>query len=214
MNNISNIFTEKNNLNSTMELFFSKIQQSDNLTFGLWVETINKLIDSLIDICIKNKITYFINQQISFTSIKYNFKNQLEKMSLTIAKKIYIYIEEHIDIIELADFSDWGELFEIFSQEPKNKVSFNPNATEYQYDEHHKNKKVIKKTKPVKILMDFESENKKLNSMCKIAIYIKVICSSKKNNKFLNELKKLIQSLCVVISEPDIDYDVLNPYNN
>jgi hypothetical protein len=217
MSNIPNIlFPTKNNLDTTIDLFCSRVEQVDNLKLSAYVESVNKLIDSLIDICIKNKINYFINQHISFTSIKYNFKTQLEKMLMIIAKKIFVYLEEHIDLIQITDLNEWDNLIEILSQEPKtkNKVSFNPNAVEYQYDETHKNKKVTKKTKPVKILMDLDSEDQKLNSQTKIGIYIKIIFSSKKSKRFINDLKKILYNMCIVVYDPDIDYDVLNPYNN
>lgn len=208
------LLSSVNNLDSTVELFYSKIELMNNLDYFDYVKLINKLIDSLIDVCVKNKITYFIKKNISFTSIKSNFKIQLEKMLLSITKKIYVYLDEHFDQIENNDFDNWNDLINIITSEPKikNKVSFNPNATEYQYDEKHKNKKVTKKTKPVKILMD--TNETKLISNEKIAICIKIIFSSKKNKQFINEFKKVINSLCLIIGDKDIDYDILNPYSN
>jgi hypothetical protein len=213
--------SQTNNLHSNIHLFIKKLQElSLNNNFYQLTELTNKLIDSLIDICIKNKIDYFINNNISFTSIKSNFKLELETILLEYAKNIYPYIDSNIteinsQILQNPKFESlWKNLNEILIKKPslKNKVSFNPTATQYTYKIEETNKKSKKKARPIKILL-FDSENDNKNEITveqKISICIKIISINKIN---IDNLFEKIYSMCTVLSDPNIDYDIYNPYN-
>ena len=183
MNNFySNIkILEKNNLDNIIDLFIERINESHlNIKFSNFLSISTKLIDSLIDICIKNKINYFIANHISFSSIKSNFKLELETRLLKCIKNIYPAIEINIQHVLLSNIENWNEAIDVLSKkiETKNKVSFNPTATQYTYgiDEEH-NRKSKKKSKAVKIVsFEFDKEERvELTTEERIALYLKVI---------------------------------------
>ena len=155
-NSYSNIeILKNNNLEQIVNLFSDRIQENiSNKKFLQFIDTTNKLIDSLIDICIKNKINYYVNNHISFSSIKSNFKLELESRLQEYTKHTYTNIESTIINISTEELHDWNNIIDILSKNTdiKNKVSFNPTATEYTYGigETH-NKKSQKKSKKIVI---------------------------------------------------------------
>lgn len=219
MNNFySNIkILEKNNLNNIIDLFIERINESHlNIKFSNFLSISTKLIDSLIDICIKNKINYFITNHISFSSIKSNFKLELETRLLKSIKNIYPAIEINIQHVLLSNIENWNEVINVLSKkiETKNKVSFNPTATQYTYeiDEEH-NRKSKKKSKAVKIVsFEFDKEERvELTTEERIALYLKVIFI---NGKYINDVKYILNSMSLILNNPGIEYDILSPYKN
>lgn len=215
-NSYSNIeILKKNNLDQIVNLFCDRVQENISIKkFSQFIDTTDKLIDSLIDICIKNKINYYINNHISFSSIKSNFKLELESCLQEYAKNIYSNIESTIINISVEELNDWNNIIDFLSKNTdiKNKVSFNPTVTEYTYgigENHNKNSK--KKSKPVKIVcFEFEkSEQLELRMEQKIAIYLKIIFI---NKTYIDDLKHTIKSMCQVINDVNVDYDICNPY--
>jgi hypothetical protein len=221
-NSYSNIeISEKNNLNSNVQLFIKKMcNLCLNTNFYQFINLSNKLVDSLIDICIKNKIDYFIENHVSFSSIKSNFKLELENYLLECAKYIYPFIALNItnvflDNLQNTNSSDyWNSIINILSKKSctKNKVSFNPTATEYTYiNEESNNKKSKKKSKPIKILL-LESDNenqKEITVEQKISIYMKIIFTDKIH---IDNLSHKLCCMCSVLNEPNIEYDIYDPY--
>ena len=205
---------EKNNLEHIVNLFFDKIQEFFlNMTFSQFIEKTNKLIDSLIDICIKNKINYFIKNHISFSSIKSNFKLELENCLQEYTKNIYPNIESNIINISLQELNEWNNIIDILSKNPdiKNKVSFSPTAIEYTYGigERH-NRKSQNNSKSVRIIsFEFDSDQIELTIEKKIAIYLKIIFI---NETYINNLKYTIKSMCQILNDLNTNYDILNPY--
>ena len=202
---------EKNNLENIINLFFEKIQENFlNIKFSQFIEKTNKLIDSLIDICIKKKINYFIKNHISFSSIKSNFKLELENCLQEYTKNIYPNIESNIINVSLQELNEWNDIIDILSNPNiKNKVSFNPTATEYTYGIGEKHN-IKFKNKSVRIIsFEFDSEQIELTIEKKIAIYLKIICI---NEVYINNLKYTIKSMCQILNDSNTDYDILNPY--
>lgn len=216
----SNIeISEKNNLNNNVDLFIKKISEMClNTNFNHFLSLSNKLIDSLIDICIKNKIEYFINNHISFSSIKSNFKLELENSLVKYVKKIYPHIDSNITDINLETLQNtsptdyWNNIVDILSKKSsiKNKVTFNPTATEYTYvTEEHKNNKSKKKSKAIKIVL-FENENHtEITLDQKISIYFKIIFS---NNIDIDSINDKLCFMCSILNDSNIEYDIYNPY--
>lgn len=209
----------KNNSNSNVDLFIKKIYELYLSTnFNQFIDLSNKLIDSLIDICIKNKINYFINNHISFSSIKSNFKLELEKSLLEYTKNIYPYIDTNISNVFLENLQNtnssdyWNNIIDILSKKSssKNKVSFNPTAIEYIYKAKETNDgKSKKKSTPVKIML-FENENQtEITVEQKISIYLKIIFSDK---IYVDNLSHKLYSMCSILNDSNIDYDIYNPY--
>lgn len=215
MNNLySNMeILEKNNLDCILKNFFERIYEHITIKkFTQFIEISNKLTESLIDICIKNKINFFINNHISFSSIRSNFKLELENCLLEYTKKIYSNIELNIINISLEILDEWNNIFDIISKNPdnKNKVSFNPTATKYTYGigENH-NRKSKSKTKSIRIFSNEKNEDFELSTEQKIAIYLKIIFM---NETYIDNLKYTIKSMCKVLNDINIDYDICNPY--
>jgi len=133
---------EKTNLKLIINNFINKIKKNleeENLQKSF--EKINNLIDSLIDVCIKNKISYFINNNISFTSIKINFKIELENILLELLKNKYLNIETELsnltqdDFINIKNKNEFDEfLYKFTTSNSKNKVKFNNIASEYTFE--------------------------------------------------------------------------------
>ena len=209
--------SQKNNLESNIELFIKKMcDLSFNENFNQFMDLSNKLID----ICIKNKIDYFINNHVSFSSIKSNFKIELECCLLQYAKNIYPHIDSNITEVFLENLQNtnssdfWNNIVNILTKKSsiKNKVTFNPTATEYTYKaEEFNNNKSKRKTKPIKIVL-FETENegkKEITVEQKISIYLKIIFTDKMH---IGTFSRKICSMCSVLSDSNIEYDIYDPY--
>lgn len=206
---------EKTNLKLIINNFINKIKKNleeENLQKSF--EKINNLIDSLIDVCIKNKISYFINNNISFTSIKINFKIELENILLELLKNKYLNIETELsnltqdDFINIKNKNEFDEfLYKFTTSNPKNKVKFNNIASEYTF-ENKKNKKINKK-KIKSIKINFIEENKELSVDNKLVILLKILFIQEENLKIF---EKKILKICKIINDLDIEYDILQPY--
>jgi len=206
---------EKTNLKLIINNFINKIKKNleeENLQKSF--EKINNLIDSLIDVCIKNKISYFINNNISFTSIKINFKIELENILLELLKNKYLNIETELsnltqdDFINIKNKNEFDEfLYKFTTSNSKNKVKFNNIASEYTFENKKKKKNNKKKIKSIKI--NFIEENKELSVDNKLVILLKILFIQEENLKIF---EKKILKICKIINDLDIEYDILQPY--
>lgn len=210
-------FSETNNLSTILQKYIETIKY--NCIETKFTELVKKNMEntnSLIDICIKNKINYFIDNNISFSSIKFNFLikfeqilfNLIEKENNEIKKNILDVSYEKLKNIETIE--EWNELFKILfrKNDEKNKVSFNPTTVEYTYDLENSNiTKINKKTKSIKI--NFENDDIEIPNNYKISLFLKIIYTHSLNgDEFLNN----IYDICKIIYEPLIEYNVLKPY--
>jgi hypothetical protein len=206
---------EKTNLKLIVNNFINKIKnnlEEENLQKSF--EKINNLIDSLIDLCIKNKISYFIDNNISFTSIKINFKIELENILLEILKNKYTNIETELnnliqdDFINIKNNNEFNELlYKFTTNNSKNKVKFSNVASEYIFKNKEHNKINKKKIKSIKI--NLIEENKELSVDNKLVILLKTLFIEEENLKIF---EKKILNICKIINDLDIEYDILQPY--
>lgn len=206
---------EKTNLKLIVNNFINKIKnnlEEENLQKSF--EKINNLIDSLIDLCIKKKISYFIDNKISFTSIKINFKIELENILLEILKNKYSNIETELnnliqdDFINIKNNNEFNEvLYKFTTNNSKNKVKFNNVASEYRFKDKENNKINKKKIKSIKI--NFFEENKELSLDNKLVILLKTLFIEEENLKIF---EKKILNICKIIHDLDIEYNILQPY--
>jgi hypothetical protein len=222
--NSSNLYIlnfKNTNLDIIIKNFIDKIcetHKEENINkFG---EKVNKLIDSLIDVCIKNKINYFLKNNVSFTSIKYNFKNKLENTLYNLFENDYPNIETEIKNLNKEDLKDitTNENFYSFFQKlipvknTKNKVSFNAVATEYIYNTEINQKKKNKKNKKTSIKINFYEENndkKELDNYQIFGILFKILL---RNDKSLKMFENNLIEICRIINDIDIEYNILSPY--
>jgi hypothetical protein len=221
-NTYSNIINlEQNNLLSIVHTFIEKIKIiSTEIKFNSFIENMNKLLNSLIDICIKNKINYFIKNNISFSSIKSNFIIELEDVLLNFASITFPDIEKNIVNVRLNELRIINTLEQLNNtllvlckkQDTKNKVSFNPTALQYNYKiEDDKQKKTKKKSKPVIInLFNDNSDKVDLPIDYIIGLLLKVIFMNNLNNE---KLENKIYNMCRIINDITIEYDILQPYH-
>lgn len=217
MNN-SNLYIlnfEKPNLKFIVNNFIEKIKNiiNEEKLQKFFIQTI-KFIDSLIDICIKNKISYFIENNISFTSIIINFKLELENIILEIIKKKYPNIEIALNNFFEEDFKIFNNVHNLneFLQKsnlniPKNKVTFSNTASEYVF-KNEENKKIDKKNiKSIKI--NFIDEKKELSIDSKLSILIRILFIDEES---IEEFKKKLINICKIINDVEIEYDIMQPY--
>lgn len=210
---------DQNNLLSIVQTFIEKINESSfEMKFDKFIENVNKLLNSLIDICIKNKIIYFVANNISFSSIKSNFIIELENVLLNYASITFPDIEKNIvnvgfkDLCNTNTLEQWNDILLILckKQDTKNKVSFNPTAIQYTYKLDENKQKTKKKSKPVIIdLFDNDTNNVDLPIEYIIGLLIKVIFMNNLNNE---TLENKIYNMCQIINDINIEYDILQPY--
>jgi hypothetical protein len=220
--NIKIIEKLNSNSNYQVDLFIKKITEFNNDTnFFHFLKLSNDLLDSLIDICIKNKIAYFINNNVSFSNIKINFKLELENFLLMYVNEIYPFAETKLLNLNLNNLDNansnncWNNIIDVLSNKhvikTKNKVSFNPNATEYLYKfKEHSNLITKKKLKPIKIKFDLDKENiSQLTSEHKLAIFFKIIFT---NQLYISALTQKLYTMCSIISDNCIEYNIYKPF--
>ena len=207
--------TKKNNIKTMDKIintYIKKICECDNLnkTFDEKLENITLLTDNLIDYCIKKKILYFIENKISYTCIVQNFKSHLITFIKNLVDPNDDILDKYIintqnDNISLSKMG-WDNVSDINSIMFKNfknlnesfekNVSFGTQIEITNYDEGYDGFELNK---------DDKNTNNKI-----LQVYIKLLINQ---NKYLVEFTDKLILMCNILSEPDIKYKKLNPYN-
>lgn len=210
--------------------YIKKICDNDilNKTFDDKLKNITILTDNLIDYCIKRKIFYFIENKINYTSIVINFKSHLTNFirdlvdpNDEIINKYIINIEEDDNIsmgkmgwdnvsdlnsIMFKNFKNLNETFE------KN-VSFETKIEITNYDDGFDgfklNNNINYNADNNDTIDNLIIDNKNVNNKI-LPIYIKLLINQ---NKYLVEFIDKLISMCNILSEQDIKYKKINPYN-
>lgn len=217
--------------------YIKKICDNDLLskTFDDKLKNISLLTDNLIDYCIKKKIFYFIENKISYTSIVINFKSHLTNFikdlvdpNNEIINKYIINIEDDnmsmgkmgwdnvsdLNSIMFKNFKNLNETFE------KN-VSFENQIEITNYDDGFDGFKLNNnsnlytlnnngytsniETNNGNLIIDNKNVDNKI-----LPIYIKLLINQ---NKYLVEFTDKLISMSNILSDPDIKYKKINPYN-
>jgi hypothetical protein len=211
--------------------YIKKICQLDNLnkTFDEKLKNIDDLTDNLIDFCIKKKIIYFIENKINYTNIINNFKIYLIKFiknlvdpNNDVINKYIINNDDNISISNLG-WDNVSDLNSIMFKNYKNlnetfekNVSFENKIEITNYDEgndgfqfNKSNITNINNNNNINIDIDVDIDEENINNKI-LPIYIKLLINQ---NKYLIEFTDKLIKMCSILSEHDIKYKKLNPYN-
>lgn len=230
--------TVKKNTTKTLDKiineYIKKICEFDNLniTFDEKLKNITILTDNLIDYCIKKKILYFIENKISYTCIVQNFKSHLSKFirdlvdpNDDIINKYVINTQDdnismgkmgwdNVSDINSIIFNNFKNLNETFEK----NVSFGSeiNITNItNYDESYEGfqlnttNDVCKLNELTNCDNDIVIDDKNIDNKI-LPIYIKLLINQ---NKYIIEFTDKLISMCYILSDCDIKYKKLNPYN-
>lgn len=104
----------KSRINILIDNFIKKILEIENDSVNLEekINSINKLLDNLIDFCIKNKIYYYIQNNIGYNQIVNTFKFHLNKFIRKLIDPTDKLVTEYIEKINenLDSYSDINSL--------------------------------------------------------------------------------------------------------
>ena len=223
--------TKKNDtkfINKITNDYIKKICEFDNLnkTFDEKLANIEILTNNLIDYCVKKKIFYFIENKISYTSIVQNFKlhliefiKELVDPNNDVINKYIINTQDdnmsigkmgwdNVSDINSIMFNNFKNLNETFDK----NVSFNVQNEITNYDNCHEGFELNKFNKSNKNLNITEDTINNNINICKkiFPIYVKLLINQ---NKYLVEFTNKLIVMCNILSEQDIKYKKLNPYN-
>jgi len=218
--------------------YIKKICDNDmlNKTFDDKLKNITLLTDNLIDYCIKKKIFYFIENKISYTSIVVNFKSHLTNFIRNlvdpndeIINKYIINVEDDnismgkmgwdnvsdLNSIMFKNFKNLNETFEknvSFESQIESQIEItnyddgfdgfklnNNNSNLYNSNLYNDNDNADN------LIIDNKNVNNKI-----LPVYIKLLINQ---NKYLVEFTDKLITMCNILSEPDIKYKKINPYN-
>lgn len=164
-----------------------KIHQNNLLCVN---KKINELIESLVDVCIKHKIYYYINKNISYSSIKNNFKNELYNFLHELFNKENKNIENFFNYIKEEDLEEYSDLQSLFFNKFKNnKVKFSNTVTEHHYDNDN-----------VDTVLN---DNSCITLDNKTSIYIKMLFN---NPEYINMFVEKITEMCFKLYDKNVDY--------
>jgi hypothetical protein len=213
-----------------------------NKTFDDKLKNITILTDNLIDYCIKKKIFYFIENKISYTSIVINFKSHLTNFirnlvdpNNEIINKYIINVEDDnmsmgkmgwdnvsdLNSIMFKNFKNLNETFEKnVSFETQIEITnyddgfdgfkLNNNYNLYTNNNNNINNDNINNNNDsndndCNLIIDNKNVNNKI-----LPIYIKLLINQ---NKYFVEFTDKLIYMCNILSEQDIKYKKINPYN-
>lgn len=218
-------------LDKIINEYVKKICEFDNLnkTFDEKFKNITILTDNLIDYCIKKKILYFIENKISYTCIVQNFKSHLSKFvrdlvdpNDDIINKYVINTQDdnismgkmgwdNVSDINSIMFNNFKNLNETFEK----NVSFGSEINITNYDESYEGFQLNTANDICKLneLTNCDDEtvidDKNIDNKI-LPIYIKLLINQ---NKYIIEFTDKLISMCYILSDCDIKYKKLNPYN-
>lgn len=224
----SDIVSKKKNklIEKVINEYIKKICDNDmlNKTFDDKLKNITLLTDNLIDYCIKKKIFYFIENKISYTSIVVNFKscltdfirNLVDPNDEIINKYIINVEDDNISMGKLGwdNVSDLNSImfknFKNLNETFEKNVSFESHIEITNYDDGFDGFKLNNQSNNINYNADnLIIDNKNINNKI-LPIYIKLLINQ---NKYLVEFTDKLIYMCNILSDPDIKYKKINPYN-
>jgi len=237
-NNNTNMNTNITNTNNDLETnltdiynYTKLISESSNLQnssnkqnkiFNSTVTQIDELIDTMIDRCIKNKIYYYIKNNIGYTQLKLTFKTHLSNYLHELINTDNLNLNNYLNHINPDDLDNYSDINSILLNKLKSndtkRISFNKNNiskdtdntsdsddSDNSDDELPINTNKNKNTKS--IIKIHDSNNLSINQ--KLAIYIKILITQGiKMVEFIDKLTKM----CLILYDPNIQYNLADPY--
>ena len=178
----------KYNLNKVIDNFIKKIlflEQKNDITISTQIKEINVLLSNLIDYCIKQKVSYYIDNEIGYNKINDLFRKSLYKYLKNIVDP-----DDNIDTTNLEYKSLKNEIEN--NKNSGTKVSFNNEVNIIKYDEFDNEfKNEFNVYDNIKNSDDDEVNNKNL------AIYIKIFISKDENVlEFIEKITEMCKIIC------------------
>lgn len=224
-NTIKKNTTRTGTIDKIINEYIKKICEFDKLnkTFDEKLKNITILTDNLIDYCIKKKILYYIENKISYTCIVQNFKSHLNKFikglvdpNNDIINKYVINTQDdnismgkmgwdNVSDINSIMFNNFKNLNETFEK----NVSFGSELNITNYDEGYDGFQLNVSNELTNDNEEMTFDDKDIDNKI-LPIYIKLLINQ---NKYMIEFTDKIISMCYVLSDYDIKYKKLNPYN-
>jgi hypothetical protein len=233
--NIKDKDKEKSNnskLENIVNQFIKQILELDSSTKTLEdkLNSIDNLINNLIDFCIKKKIFYYVENKIGYNNIITNFKTHLIKFIKNLVDPSNSIISKYVTNNTNNNFnSNWDNVSDINSLMFKNfkklnesfekNVSFNQeidtvNYNITNYDECEDGFEINSKSNINNNLMKFseiiDEENNHEKEINNLSLYIKILVNQ---NKFLVEFIDKLIYMCKILSDNEVKYKKLNPYD-
>jgi hypothetical protein len=199
--------------------------------FNTTVIQIDELIDTLIDRCIKNKIYYYIKNNIGYTQIKQTFKTHLTNYLNELINGDNYNLNQYFSNINPDDLDNYSDINSILLNKLKSndakRISFNTNnikkktviesdlesESESDLESNISGSEILSKKTIVNnkksIIKNLDTNNLSINQ--RLAIYIKILISqSIKVVEFVDKLTKM----CIILYDLNIQYNVDTPYES
>ena len=187
--------------------------------FNTTIIQIDELFDSLIDRCIKNKIYYYIKNNIGYTQLKLTFKTYLTNYLNELINGDNYNLNQYFNNINLDDLDNYSDINSILLNKLKNndikKISFNKNIKESEESEESESDELDSlpyntQTINIKNSIIKKNDSNSLSINQKLSIFIKILINqSIKVVEFIDKLTKM----CLILYDPNIQYNLNDPYN-
>lgn len=203
-----------NFIKQILELDNSKNNLENKLVF------IDKLVDNLIDFCIKQKIFYYVENKISYNNIVNNFKSYLVNYIKNLIDPSNKIIDKYIDIDSNSNWDNVSDINALMLKKFKNlnetfekNVSFNDSNNIFNYNDNDDGFEFnynsgTNLNKNLSNISDIKDDTK--DDTNKLSLYIKILINQ---NKHLIEFTSKLNEMCKVLSNQDIKYKKNNPYD-
>ena len=225
-----NISKEKLNgdkIEDLINFFIKQIYELDESkkTLDEKISNIDNLINHLIDYCIKKKIFYYVENKISYNNIVCNFKYHLIKFIKNLVDPFDNIISKYI--INDTNLTNWDNISDINSLMFKNfknlnesfekNVSFKDSIQINNYDDGYDGFEFnIKPNSINNNLINFVENNEEIienndkDNIKNLSLFIKILVNQ---NKYLVEFIDKLIFMCKILSDIDIKYKKVNPYD-
>ena len=227
--------TDKSNF--IVNEFIKKIYDLDKSknTLEEKITSIDKLLNNLIDYCIKKKIFYFVENKISYSNITINFKLHLIKFIKNLIDPTDNIIKKYIGSNTVNDDNsnntkkynnpNWDNISDINSLMFKNfkqlnesfekNVSFQDNLQITNYDDGGDGFECNIKSSNINsnLLNIVNNPDEDIDNeldVKNLSLYIKILVNQ---NKYLVEFIDKLTQMSKILSDPEIKYKKSNPFD-
>ena len=181
----------KDKINNLIDNFIKKILQLESQDTNLQekLDSINMLLNNLLDYCIKHKIHFYIQNKIKYNKITNIFKTHLFNY-------ISDLIESKNDINKYLSHNNLDNYSDI------NSLLFN------NYKKSSDDMSLLSCNNDKYIEFNYATEDNHSNHT-KLALYIKILLSQDKN---IIEFIDKLNNMCMLISDESLYFDITKPF--